>query len=215
MSIENIKSEVKYKLNPFIKELFPDNKIPIYISPIDIKNSDYITWSEYNKVDKYGDLNDNYCRPNEVGEYQYPTNDDIKSCDNYIDKNVLNELNLNKFITNSYNNIKIEEDIDDKKIINNLHKKINEYEKTLKTLDNEKKILNNYKNIHNVINIINKKINNKEYNTKNKVNINNDSYNDELYNYLPFNYYIYTIIALVTIILILQFTIITPVINYF
>lgn len=213
IEIEKIKTELTNDLLPFLKELFPDNKIPLYLSPINDSNDNYLAWSAYSTVGPNSTYADNYCRTNDdSGRLYYPTDrDDLQSCDNFFTSDIKNLLNLNEGILTSINDVKLNDTIESKLTSDvtkaNLEEKINEYSNIKKELLNQKKTVNNLDNISKIINDLNSKLNSEDIKTKNAVNINYDTIEQEKYKYLNTNYYIYTIIALTVIIFIIHFTV--------
>lgn len=204
------KKIVAEDLNKFIKQIYPNNKLELYISPISVQNVDYITWEEYNPTGPYGTEKNNYCKPNEVGDYQYPHNEDnvvfeLRNCNNYFTEEIKDMLDLNSYITKSYtNDFPSTSNNEYLTIDESIKTAIEKYKEELNKKNSKQKILNTYKNIHNMIKYLDKQQANST--EVNKMNILNDSINKEQYNYLSLNYYIYVIIVLVVIIILIQIT---------
>lgn len=216
------KNILQNKLNEYIKSIFPDNKIPLYYSPIGRSDNRYITWNQYNETSIHGEFEDNYCRPNELGNYQAPSNSELINCEQLNSNNdIINLIDLNKFINNQLNVIKDKAEFSDEN--NNYIKKIddmiNDYKMHKNNLYNQKKTLDNLKNVSELLFELNNEINKSTDETKNKININNDEItgyqnianisdikNIDKFTNFNSTTYIYIIIALVTIVVILQIT---------
>lgn len=211
-NIEEAKKTMRADLLKFIKTIYPDNNINLYISPISVDNVDYITWEEYNPTGEYGKEKNNYCHPNEVGDYQYPYNEDnivfeLRNCNNYFTEEIKEMLDLNSYITKSFVDVKTDVALEEGvnlELDAGLTEVINEYKRELNKKNEKQKILNSYKNIRQMIKYLeNQKI---EQSNANEINIINDSIESEKYGYLSRNFYIYTIIALVIIATLIQFS---------
>lgn len=211
-NIEESKKTMRADLLKFIKTIYPDNTINLYISPISVDNVDYITWEEYNPTGEYGKEKNNYCHPNEVGDYQYPYNEDnivfeLRNCNNYFTEEIKEMLDLNNYITKSFIDVKtdiaLEEGVN-LELDASLTEVINEYKSELNKKNEKQKILNSYKNIRQMIKYL--ETQKKGQSNANEINIINDSIESEKYGYLSRNFYIYTIIALVVIATLIQFS---------
>lgn len=212
INIEEIKIGLTDEIIPYIADLFPDNKIPLYISPLSENNDNYLAWSAYSSEGPNSTFTDNYCRPDETGRLFYPTDrDDLKPCDEFFTQDINNLLDLNEQILTTISDVKLDTDVEVElsadKIQEDLENKIAEYTELKSKLNSETKTMNNLNNISKIINELSVKLNKKERETNNKVNINNDSVEEEKYRYAPTNYYIYTITALIVLIFIIHFTV--------
>lgn len=108
---ESITKKLDELQNDCIKmaeEVLPGGVLPLYVSPINSESPGEIqhitTWEQYNHTGKYGAFADNYCRPNEVGDYQYPRRMDngqleLVSCGKLIDSGLKQLTNLNAMIS--------------------------------------------------------------------------------------------------------------------
>lgn len=216
IDIEKIKIELKEEIVNYLKQgnLFPDNKIPIYISPINVDNENYLTWAAYSTEGINSEFEDNFCRINEINgnKFLYPTQDDLQPCDEFYTNDILELTDLNTIINNTISNKvnmnkEIEEELNSDEIHNKINEKINEYKFTKNKLISEQKTMNNLINISKILNNLNNKVNKNMKNTNNKVNINNDSIDEEKYDYITTNYYFYIIAALIVLIFIIHFTV--------
>jgi hypothetical protein len=210
IDIEKIKLQLKDELIPYMNKLFPDGKIPLYITPLANTSENYLTWSGYSTEGPLSEFTDNYCRPDETGAFFYPTiNDDLKSCEQYYTPEVKDLTDLNEIIYNSIAIAKEDDSIEIKtdEIKSLLDDKINDYKKFKLELIQQEKTLNNLQNISSIINDLSKKLNKSKFNTQNQVNINKDTIEEEKYRYAPTQYYIYTIVVLVIIAFIIHFTV--------
>jgi hypothetical protein len=89
------------------ERVLPGGVLPLYVSPINPEQpgekQHITTWEQYNHTGKYGTYADNYCRPNEVGDYQYPRRMDngsleLVGCGKLIDNGLKELTNLNAMI---------------------------------------------------------------------------------------------------------------------
>lgn len=205
-----INDEIKDDIKLFVKEVFPENKIPIFLSPVSNTDSlNFTTWNMYSSTGPYNQFNDNFCRPNEVGEYQYPKITDLESCGPMFNDNVMDLTDMNNFISNMEINLEDDLEIDIDELKNKIEENMEKYKnQKIEYLDQEK-IKNNLKHIGVVINQLNKDNDAHEAKMINQINVNEDTIEPVNYNYLAKHYYIYTIIGLVfilTILAIVQFT---------
>jgi hypothetical protein len=215
INIELIKKGLTKDLLPYFNELFPDNKIPLYLSPLSESDNNYITWNQYSSIGNNSSYDDNYCRANDnTLKLYYPTADNetnLKSCNNFFPNNITELQDLNEHILYNVNNIKLNEDIENNiksnEVKTKLENKIHTYIKIKKELNDQQKTMHNLNNISLIINDLSNKVKINASDTENKVNINYDSINQEQYKYLSTNYYIYTIIVFVIIIFIFHFTV--------
>lgn len=90
------------------ERVLPGGVLPLYVSPINPElpgeKQHITTWEQYNHTGKYGSYADNYCRPNEVGDYQYPRRMDngeleLVSCGKLIDSGLKELTNLTGMIS--------------------------------------------------------------------------------------------------------------------
>lgn len=205
-------------------ELFPDNKIPIFMTPLNKDNVDYITWNAYSSTGPYSTLTDNSCQPNELGDYQYPTPTGLVDCNNFYPNDILEMVDLNTFLYNTLSgiknitnndelmNYKIDETRncemvnkeDNTELNNKLNTVLDEYKQAKQELANEERVLKNFKNIETIIRNLNNKYNEEKHKTDNLVNIKIDSIDEEEYRYLDTQYYYYIIGVLIVVIIILH-----------
>jgi hypothetical protein len=212
IDIESIKEDIKTELIPYIEELFPEGKIPLYLSPLSTDDKNYISWSAYSSVGPNSTFSDNYCRADETGELFYPTEtDDLQSCEKYFTDEIKELLDLNQLVYNNINSSTIDNNIETElgsdNVKTELEEHINEYTELKKEILQNEKTFNNLINISKIINELSTQLNNDELKTENKININNDTIEQEKYRYAPTNYYIYAIAVLVVIIFIIHFTV--------
>lgn len=89
------------------ERVLPGGVLPLYVSPLNPElpgeKQHITTWEQYNHTGKYGTYADNYCRLNEVGDYQYPRRMDngsleLVSCGKLIDNGLKELTNLNAMI---------------------------------------------------------------------------------------------------------------------
>lgn len=201
----NVLSEIK----KIMKITFPDNKIPILVSPVsNSNNTEYITWDQYSSTGPYSQINDNYCRPNNAGEYQYPSNEELKDCNDIINSDVLELMDLNNFIMNIEKNSAQENElaIELDQFDNSINSELEKYKSLKSKYETHKKINNNMKNIIHIIKELNKQKNQNDAEIDNLVNINNQSVSHEEYDFLNKQLYIYVIIGLCIILSILFIT---------
>jgi hypothetical protein len=212
IDIEEIKKGLTDEIIPYFADLFPDNKIPLYISPLSKTNDNYLAWSAYSSEGPNSTFTDNYCRPDETGRLFYPTDqDDLKPCDNFFTQDINNLLDLNEQLLTTINDVKLDTNVEVElsadKIQEELEAKISEYTELKSKLNSESKTMNNLNNISKIINELSVRLNKREKETDNEVNINIDSVEEEKYRYAPTNYYIYTIAVLIVLIFIIHFTV--------
>lgn len=90
------------------ERVLPGGILPLYVSPLNPElpgeKQHITTWEQYNHTGKYGSFADNYCRPNEVGDYQYPRRMDngeleLVSCGKLIDSGLKELTNLTGMIS--------------------------------------------------------------------------------------------------------------------
>jgi hypothetical protein len=88
--------------------VLPGGVLPLYVSPLNPElpgeKQHITTWEQYNHTGKYGSYADNYCRPNEVGDYQYPRRMDngeleLVSCGKLVDSGLKELTNLTGMIS--------------------------------------------------------------------------------------------------------------------
>jgi hypothetical protein len=119
-ALENYPDEIKKDMQSYMAKLGTDCKklaervipggvLPIYVAPVNSENladkSRITTWEQYNHLGKYGQFADNYCRPNEIGEYQYPVRNtngtiELASCDKLVTSELKQLTNLTSQIGN-------------------------------------------------------------------------------------------------------------------
>lgn len=210
--IENVKVEVNKDIIEYIYDnLLPDGKIPIYYSPLNSTNDEYITWKDYSSTGPYKDKDDNYCRPNEIGTYQTPTEDTLLECNDFFNTNTQNLMSIDNFILNQIDNITdITQPLANAATSNTFdetefNNKKQEYADIKLELAKNRKLLDNIKNIEKIINNINNKVKKDEQEKINIVNINNTNIKNEKWNYLSKRNYVTTIILLISIIIIISF----------
>lgn len=207
---EQITNKVSADIKGLMTELFPDNKIPIMISPINEYNSEYITWNAYSSTGPYNTFADNFCRPNDVGTYQYPTETGLEDCNEYFPSNIIDMSDLNSFIKTELDNVNFEDDAyttvgsNTKK---QMEDKLTVYKSQKADLAKQEKLIHNLKNIQTLLKKLNEKYQKDENNTENAVAVNLDSVDTERFKYLNTQYYLYIIGALVIVVLLLQITV--------
>jgi hypothetical protein len=212
IDIDKIKEKISEEMITYISDLFPDGKIPLYISPISDSSDNYIKWSEYSSEGPLSGFDDNYCRADETGSLFYPTlNEDLQPCDSFFSSEITSLIDLNEIIYNSIATIKLDTEVENRieseKVHNELNEKLDEYTKVKTDLYQEEKTLTNLQNISSVINNLNNQLNKNNSATQNQVNINKDTIEEEKYRYAPNQYYIYSIVVLIVIIFIIHFTV--------
>lgn len=215
--LDQIKNEIRPEMIEKLKIIFPDNKIPLNISLISELDSRYTTWQVHCSNPEtclYPDKGDNYCRPNEVGNYQYPEIDeksgdiDLKDCNTLFNDDILNLIDMNTIIGNNLNNLtldnSIENDINSIEIKRRFESEIDEYKKLTAELNSQDKIMTNMKNVTAIINKLNNDINKKNQSSENESNILEYSVDTEKYQYIDTQYYIYIILSLAVVITVIM-----------
>jgi len=90
------------------ERVLPGGVLPLYVSPLNQElpgeKQNITTWEQYNHTGKYGTYADNYCRPNEIGDYQYPRRMDngsleLVGCGKLIDNGLKELTDLNAMIS--------------------------------------------------------------------------------------------------------------------
>lgn len=206
MEEDNILSTKEIILQ-LINDIFPKNKIPLFISNISPFSSDYISWLNYEPDSQFKSGNNNYCQPDELNNYYAPlSNGKLKSCEDIFNPEIISLIDLNTYINTKINKLETQnQDINNQliKYETKLNEAYEEYMKSKTKLENQDNIIKNLDSILSVIRNLNNDMINKELELKNQLNIINDineTIDKPNYNYL----YIYIIITLFIITLIIQ-----------
>lgn len=130
----------------YTKKYLPYGSVPIYVTPNtpdDINNRFGVaTWNEYNSGGVYGGLDDSFCRPNQISEYQYPrrtiTGDiELTTCDPVMNSTVKQMADISSEVPVLINTVKrrfIKQDLSNDNVVakasNTLLNRIAEYDNT-------------------------------------------------------------------------------------